>query len=62
MSECNSSKGTYYQRNRDVKLNRAKKYYKNNKKVLKDRAKDKYRDISDEEKKYKERMRKKQMS
>ena len=62
MSECNSSKGTYYQRNWDVKLNRAKKYYKNNKKVLKDRAKDKYRDISDEEKKYKERMRKKQMS
>ena len=51
MSECNSSEGTYYQRNRDVKLNRAKKYYKNNKKVLKDRAKDKYRDISDEEKK-----------
>ena len=62
MSECNSSKGTYYQRNIDVKLNRAKKYDKNNKKVLKDRAKDKYRDISDEEKKYKERMRKKQMS
>ena len=25
---------TYYQRNRDVILNRAKDYYKNNKKVL----------------------------
>ena len=37
MSECssikyNSIEKTYYQRNRDVKLNRAKDYYKNDKK------------------------------
>ena len=49
MPECNSIKTTYYQRNRDVILDRAKKY-ENNKKVLKDKARDKYRDLSDEEK------------
>ena len=32
---------TYYQRNRDVILNRSKDYYKNNKERLKDQAKDK---------------------
>ena len=37
------SETAYYQRNRDVILDRAKKYYKNNKKVLKDKARDKYR-------------------
>ena len=41
---------TYYQRNRDVILNRAKDYYKNNKKVLRDKAKNKYRELSEEEK------------
>ena len=30
---------TYYQRNREVVLNRAKDYYENNKKVLRERAK-----------------------
>ena len=35
---------TYYQRNRDVMLNKAKDYYKNNK------ARDKYRNLSEEEK------------
>ena len=33
MSECNAIENVdlvYYQRNRDVKLNRAKDYYKNN--------------------------------
>ena len=54
MTECNSIKTTYYQRNRDVILDRAKKY-ENNKKVLKDKARDKYRDLSDE-KKYKGRI------
>ena len=34
---------TYYQRNRDVMLDRAKRYYEN--KVLKDKARDKYRDL-----------------
>ena len=33
----------YYQRNRDIILNRAKKYYKNNKELLRERAKNKYR-------------------
>ena len=32
MSECNSIEETYYQRNRDVILNRAKDYYENDKK------------------------------
>ena len=31
------SKTTYYQRNREVILNRAKDYYKNNKKLLRER-------------------------
>ena len=30
---------TYYQRNREVILNRAKDYYKNNKELLRERAK-----------------------
>ena len=30
---------TYYQRNRDIILNRAKAYYENNKELLKERAK-----------------------
>ena len=42
---------TYYQRNRDVILNRAKNYYKNDKKRLRDNARDKYRNLSEEEKK-----------
>ena len=52
---------TYYQRNRDVILNRAKDYYKNNKKVLRDKAKNKYRELSEEEKNIK-RIWKKQVS
>ena len=40
-------------------LNRAKDYYNNNKKVSRENAKDKYRDLSDEEKKCKERLWKK---
>ena len=34
---------TYYQRNRDLILNKAKDYYKNNKKRLKELASDKYK-------------------
>ena len=30
------SKTTYYQRNRDIMLNRAKDYYKNNKELLRE--------------------------
>ena len=40
----------YYQRNREVILNRAKDYYENNKELLRDRAKNKYRELSEEEK------------
>ena len=39
---------TYYQRNRDVILNRAKNYYENDKKKLRQQARDKY--LSEEEK------------
>ena len=42
---------TYYQRNRDVVLNKAKDYYKNNKERLRKQARDKYRNLSEEEKK-----------
>ena len=41
---------TYYQRNRDVILNRAKDYYENDKKRLTGQARDKYRNLSEEEK------------
>ena len=38
---------TYYERNRDVILNRAKDYYENNKEFLRERAKNKYRELSE---------------
>ena len=43
---------TYYQRNRDMILNRAKDYYENNKELLRERerANNKYRELSEEEK------------
>ena len=41
---------TYFERNRDVILNRAKDYYKNNKELLKERAKSKYRELPENEK------------
>ena len=47
MSECADL--TYYQRNRDVILNRAKDDYENNKKRLREQARDKYRHLSEEE-------------
>ena len=45
------SEKTYYQRNRDVILNRAKDYYENNKELLRqrERAKKKHRELSEEE-------------
>ena len=52
---------TYYQRNRNVVLNRAKDYYKNNKDKLKKQAKNKYRNLSEEDKN-KKRIWKKQIS
>ena len=44
------SSSTYYQRNRDVILNRAKEYYKNDKERLREKARDKYRNLSEEDK------------
>ena len=41
---------TYYQRNRDVILNRAKDYYENDKERLREQARYKYRNLSEEEK------------
>ena len=45
-------KTTYYQRNRDITLNKAKQYYKNIKEQLIEeaKAKDKYRNLSEEDK------------
>ena len=50
MSECNSIETAdliYYQRNKDVILNRAKDYYKNNKVRLREQARDKQRNLSE---------------
>ena len=38
---------TYYQRNRDMTLNRAKDYYENDKERLRREARDKYRNLSE---------------
>ena len=42
---------TYYQRNQDVILDKAKDYYENDKGTLWEQARDKYRNLSEEEKK-----------
>ena len=42
------SQTTYYQRNRDIMLNRTKDYYENNKQLLPERAKNKYRLLSED--------------
>ena len=44
------SETTYYQRNRETILNRAKKYYTNNKERLREQAKNKNRELPEEEK------------
>ena len=41
---------TYYQKIRDVILNRAKDYYENDKEKLREQTRDKYRNLSEEEK------------
>ena len=56
------SETTYYERNRVVMLNSGKYYYENNKELLRERAETKYRELSEEEKKYKERIWKKKIS
>ena len=49
---------TYYQKNRDVILNRAKDYYENDKERLREQTRDKYRNLSEEKKIKKENMEK----
>ena len=44
------SNTTYYQRNRDVILNRVKDYHENDKERLTEQAGEKYRNLSEEEK------------
>ena len=55
------SETTYYERNRDEILNKVKDYYEHNKE-LRESAKNKYRELSEEEQKYKERIWNKQIS
>ena len=44
---------TYYQRNREIMLNRAKDYYEYDKERLREQARKKYRNLSEEDKKRK---------
>ena len=46
---CNSNELTYYQKNRDVILNRAKGYYENDKERVREQTRNKYRNLSEEE-------------
>ena len=41
---------TYFQRNREIMLNRSKDYYGNNKERLSEQARNKYRNLSEEDK------------
>ena len=47
---------TYYQKNRDVLLNKAKGYFKNNKERLREQARNRYRNLTEEKKIKKENM------
>ena len=49
---------TYYQKNKDLVLNKAKNFYKNNKERLREQERDKYRSLSEEEKNKKREYRK----
>ena len=42
------SETTYYQRNREVRLNRAKDYYENNKELLREREREREQKINTE--------------
>ena len=55
------SEKTYYQRNSYVILTGAKDYYENDKEKLREQARDRDRNLSEEEKKQKERVWKKQI-
>ena len=41
---------TYYQRNSEIMLNKAKDYYENDKERLREQARNKYRNLSGEDK------------
>ena len=41
------SRATYFERNKDVILNRAKDCYENNKELLRERVKNKYTELSE---------------
>ena len=56
------SEKTYYQKNKDVILKRAKDYYEIDKKRLRQQARDKYRNLSEEEKSKKREYGKKQIT
>ena len=56
------SEKTYYQRNRDVVLNRANDYYEKENERLREQARDKYRNLSEAEKNKKIEYGKKQIS
>ena len=62
MNECNSVEENYYQKNRDLILNRAKDSYENDKERLREQARDKYRNLSEEENNEKRKYGKKQIS
>ena len=49
---------TYYQRNREIMLNRAKYYYENDKERPREQGRNKYRNLSEEDKNKKENMEK----
>ena len=50
---------TYYQRNREIILTRAKDYHENDKERLREQARDRYRNLSKKDKKKKGGIRKK---
>ena len=52
------SNKTYYQRNREVVLNKAKDYYEKHKEKLREQARNKYRNLFEKEKIKKEDMEK----
>ena len=44
------SSTAYYQRNRDMILNKARDYYENHKEKLREQSRDKYKNLFEEEK------------
>ena len=51
------SETTYYERNKEIILNRAKEYYERKKEALSEKARNKYRELSEEKKIKRENMR-----